>query len=644
MNAANEEQAAAAFQRAIALHQQGRLDEAAADYHRALEWQPENVLALNLVGVIALQKNDPRSAIDSFSKALALEPENPTLHVSRGTAYSMLDQHEAAIGCFDKAIAVDPETNASTYYNKATSLQRLQRYEAAIASYDHVITLESDLVADAHYGRAAALLELKDYTAAIDSFDKAIALGTSLAAEAQYARGMALYHLKRWDAALSGFDRVVALNPDHATVHFSRGVVLSILRRWDAALNSFGRAIELTPDHAEAFAYRAGALKELGRLEEALESCERALSLNPYCAEAFSSRSAILTALTEWESALTNADRAIALKPDYGQAHFFRSIALAKLKQPEAALVSIDRAIDLMPDYADAHFNRGLIVRPDDNDAALKSFAKALECDPRFTKAYENLGSVLNSLGRSDQAAGVYRKWLEREPTNPIARHMYAAASGDNVPERCAVPYVISMFDEFANSFDAILEGLGYVAPQLLVDALARRVAIGKGCLDILDAGCGTGLCGRLLRATARVLVGVDLSPRMLAKARARNVYDELFEADLGVFMESSPRRFDVVNCADTLIYIGALAQVMAAARRCLRPRGVFAFTVEALPEGTSSPFRLTPQGRYAHSRSYLEEILASTGFSEVECRFIDLRKEDNVNVRGYLFVGSIAD
>jgi len=643
MNTANEEQAAAAFQRGMTLHQQGRLDEAAADYQRALQLEPRNIMALNLVGVISLQKNDPHSAIDLFGKALALEPENPALHLSRGTAFSMLDQHEAALACYERAIALDPETNASSYYNKATSLQHLKHYEAAIASYDQVIALRSDLDADAYYGRASALLELEDYAAAIESFDKAIALGPSFAAQAHCSRGTALHRLRQWDAALSGFDRAIALDAAHATAHFSRGVVLSALRRWDQALTSFDRVIELAPDHVDAFSYRAAALKELGRLEEALESCERAISLKPDCAEAFASRSAILVALKQWESALTNADRAIALKPEFAQAHFCRAMVLDELKQRSVALVSIDRAIELMPDYAIAHFSRGLILRRHDREAALSSFSRALDHDPALTKAYENLGELLISLGRTDQAVGVYRKWLEVEPANPIAQHMYAAASGDKVPERCATQYVASVFDDFASTFDEVLEGLGYSSPQLLAAVLARRVDFGQGRHDVLDAGCGTGLCGPLLRSTARALTGVDLSSQMLAKASARSVYDELVQAELGAFMESRPQRFDIVNCADTLVYIGALEQVMAAARRCLRPKGVFAFTVEALPEGTGCPFKLTMQGRYAHSNRYLRDIMASAGFSEVECQGIDLRKESDATVRGYLFVGSVA-
>ncbi len=160
-------------------------------------------------------------------------------------------------------------------------------------------------------------------------------------------------------------------------------------------------------------------------------------------------------------------------------------------------------------------------------------------------------------------------------------------------------------------------------------------MAVGQRNLDVLDAGCGTGLSGPLLRSTARFLAGVDLSSEMLAKARARNVYDELVQAELVAFMESRPLGFDIVNCADTLVYIGALEQVMVAARRCLRRKGVFAFTVEALSEEILIPFKLAMTGRYVHSGSYVRETMESAGFSETECRSVDLRREGGANVRG---------
>src|SRR6476620_7898555 len=99
--------------------------------------------------------------------------------------------------------------------------------------------------------------------------------------------------------------------------------------------------------------------------------------------------------------------------------------------------------------------------------------------------------------------------------------------------------------------------------------------------LDVLDAGCGTGLCGPLFAPYARRLTGVDLSPGMLARAQERNVYDELVKGELTTYLLASPDRFDVVVSADTLIYFGTVDQAVGAAARALRPGGWLIFTLE---------------------------------------------------------------
>jgi predicted TPR repeat methyltransferase len=199
------------------------------------------------------------------------------------------------------------------------------------------------------------------------------------------------------------------------------------------------------------------------------------------------------------------------------------------------------------------------------------------------------------------------------------------------------------VFDEFANSFDTALQGLDYAAPQLLNAALAERIEFGGGNLDILDAGCGTGLCGLLLRSSAKRLVGVDLSAGMLAKARARNVYDELAEAELCRFMRTRPAAFDVVNCADTLVYFGALEPALEAARHSLRDRGILGFTVEAEPADSPAPYRIYSHGRYGHGAGYVEAVMQGSGFVEVARESVVLRKERGQDVRGHLVIGRAA-
>jgi predicted TPR repeat methyltransferase len=168
--------------------------------------------------------------------------------------------------------------------------------------------------------------------------------------------------------------------------------------------------------------------------------------------------------------------------------------------QEDRAEEAYTQATRLAPKLADAWYNLGILFRRKRNaDAALLSFRRVLDSNPRFSRAYESLGLLLYRMGRSDLAADVYRKWLEVEPGNPVARHMSAATSGEHVPERAENRYVEKVFNEFASSFDESLKNLDYAAPQLLSAALSERIAFGDSSLDVLDAGCGTGLCGVLL-------------------------------------------------------------------------------------------------------------------------------------------------
>ena len=434
----------------------------------------------------------------------------------------------------------------------------------------------------------------------------------------------------------------MAVRPNYAEALHSRGVALQALKRFDQALASYDRALAVRPDYAKALNNRGNVLQALKRFDEALASYDRALAVRPDYTDAINNRGNALRALKRFEEALGSYDQVLAIRPDYAEALNNRGNVLKELGRLEEALASYDQALAVRPDYAGALYNRGNVLKELRRlEEALASYGQALAVNPEFFRAYEGSGSLLCGLGRGDQAAGVYRRWLELEPANPIAQHLYAATSGEKVPKRASVQYVCTLFDEFADSFDSTLERLDYAAPRLLHEALVERVDCARGGLSVLDAGCGTGLCGVLLRSSAKFLAGVDLSSQMLARARARNLYDELLEADLCAFMASKPEEFDLVVCADTLIYFGAQDEAVAAAHRCLRPNGVFAFTVEALPEETSTPFRINGQGRYAHAGGYLRETMESSGFSAVECKPIVVRKEVGNAVKGYLIIGS---
>ncbi|NIV29929.1 MAG: methyltransferase domain-containing protein, partial [Anaerolineae bacterium] len=221
---------------------------------------------------------------------------------------------------------------------------------------------------------------------------------------------------------------------------------------------------------------------------------------------------------------------------------------------------------------------------------------------------------------------------------NASARHLLAALEGKASSE---VPsdYVRKLFDGYAGDFEHHLVGkLEYQTPQKLHDLLEELIRDRQADMDVIDLGCGTGLCGPLFRKHAGFLKGVDLSPGMLAKAGERDIYDELVEGDLTVGLGTAGDVYDLVIAADVFVYVGELGQVFEATARALRPGGLFAFSLEA--EESGEDFVLRPTGRYAHSLGYARRLAEAAGLQEIRLEKSVLRKDKGQQpIEGYLVV-----
>jgi predicted TPR repeat methyltransferase len=220
-------------------------------------------------------------------------------------------------------------------------------------------------------------------------------------------------------------------------------------------------------------------------------------------------------------------------------------------------------------------------------------------------------------------------------PASPSAKYLLEALVGRPGLDRSPAEYVVEHFDAFADGFDAQLAGvLGYDIPEK-IRAFLQTVAAPGRLYDVLDAGCGTGLCGPLLRGLARRLTGVDLSPKMLELAGRREIYDHLVREDLITFLERSPGCFDLLVAADVLVYLGDLAPFFAAVSVAVRPGGLIVFSTERLEDGG---FRLLSSGRFAHAPEYVRQ-LAEPRFLERVCTDTTIRLEAAERVSGNLFV-----
>ena len=263
--------------------------------------------------------------------------------------------------------------------------------------------------------------------------------------------------------------------------------------------------------------------------------------------------------------------------------------------------------------------------------------SKAVTLSPRHLQARDQVIRALLLQGERAQAAVLYREWLAEEPDNPVVQHQLAACLGEAAPERASDAYVEQVFDSFATSFDVKLQMLHYRAPEFVAQALRDVAGEPRATLDIVDAGCGTGLCGPLVKPWARTLAGCDLSVGMLKQARPRGAYDLLHKAELVYYLDTQPAAFDVVISADTLCYFGELGAAMAAARKTLRPGGWLIYTVEAVADDADAPYVLQPNGRYAHRRGTIELALVEAGLMLQAMQAVELRMEAGKPVNGWL-------
>lgn len=268
-------------------------------------------------------------------------------------------------------------------------------------------------------------------------------------------------------------------------------------------------------------------------------------------------------------------------------------------------------------------------------DVAIRCYKKILDLDPDYDDAIWGLAEAHYGNRNLAEALRWYRTYGDKYPDDPEARHMVAALGDGPKPSRASDDYVRETFDNFAEDFDKqLLDDLDYRAPRL-IHALFRDVS-GEDPkdLEILDAGCGTGLMALEVRQYAANLIGVDLSPEMLKLAEARKLYDELREEELAHCMRAFPGRFDVIVAADVFCYIGDLAESLAAARIALKPGGILIFSVEAQ---SKRGYSLTGSGRYAHKPAYVRKSAKTAGFSEILHRMETLRTEYGEPVTGYL-------
>jgi predicted TPR repeat methyltransferase len=279
-----------------------------------------------------------------------------------------------------------------------------------------------------------------------------------------------------------------------------------------------------------------------------------------------------------------------------------------------------------------------------DRAAAADLLMQALERAPGFASAWFALGEVRAQGGDVAGAVDAFRAALHADPSDRHGAALQLARLNAADPAAAMTPaYVRSLFDQYAANFDqALVEGLGYHGPQMLREALRAATAARDRPFRFaraLDLGCGTGLVAEALRAHCDAIVGVDLSPAMVAAARRKDLYAEVSGGDALDFLTAqSAGACDLIVAGDVFVYLPDLEPVCRAVARALAPDGLFAFTVET---HAGTDVVLGEKLRYAHGADHVRAALGAAGLSPVAFEHASTRTENGVPVPGLLVIAA---
>jgi tetratricopeptide (TPR) repeat protein len=261
------------------------LDSASIALERAVALDPQSIQALNNLGIVHFDKRQFRKAIEFYKKAIAIKPDYAEAYNNLGNAYRMIEGPQRAIIEYENAIE-QRENYAEAYNNMGTALRDMQKFEEAELSFQRALAFKPNYV-EAANNLANLMIFQKRYDEALRLLGELLKTHPkepktlTNVARTQFLRGSNLQ-------AERAVKAVLADAPDSVDALSLYAQVCHELDRYDDSLKALERALELDPDNLEALNFYGVVLKSVGRMDDARNAFVKALEVQPRALGAYS--------------------------------------------------------------------------------------------------------------------------------------------------------------------------------------------------------------------------------------------------------------------------------------------------------------------------------------------------------------------
>lgn len=453
------------------------------------------------------------------------------------------------------------------------------------------------------------------------------------------------YYLNDSRGALDETLKLINLKINDPQIYNLYGNILKLNNNLLGAEENYLTAIKLNKNYYQAINNVGVVLKERGLIVEAIKYFQMALKIKPDYSICLINLGNTLKENSEYEEALSYYKKAEIIEPLNFELLNNLGVLYKEIGQLKDAIICYQKALKINPNFAEAHNNLGNILKDNgDFKGSILAFKNAIRINPQNAIFHENLGLVYSKTNQINEAIIEYEKSIEIESKNDYVRHILASLKGLN-PKNASAEYISKIFDKYANNFeDELIGKLKYDTPNIIYKNLVNHIKFSGRKFKILDLGCGTGLAGLAVQSLSEFMLGVDLSEKMLLKAKEKNIYNKLLKKDIYEFLlKYNEAKFDVVLSSDVFVYIGDLKNIFSEIYRLLEVEGLFVFSVEASLSDTgelieSQDYILNLTARYSHSKKYLERISLESSFKILDINLTQIRLENDNPVLGYVF------
>lgn len=438
--------------------------------------------------------------------------------------------------------------------------------------------------------------------------------------------------------AVDVLQKTIQAHPDYAPALNNLGTVYYSQGKLPEAIQLYRDVIQKHHDYIDAYYNLGLALSKLEKREEAIETYQSLLKKSP---EHFAARFHLACLYMKQEK-IEHALREFSLIEESQPYHLETQTNIATCYLKKGALKEAKKhylkALELSPEDTQILFNLGVVnMQLGNTDSAIQNYQKVVRLNPDLFAAQNNLGVAFLAKQHLAYALHHFQEALRLQPNNEAIRYTVTMLSQNQRLLAAPPDYVKSLFDAYADHYEQhLLSALDYQIPAHLYQAISETIKLNPQSLDIVDLGCGTGLCGIPFKPFAKTLTGVDLSEKMIEVAKEKKIYDTLVCQELDRFLAEQTAVYDLIVAGDVLVYMGDLTHIFQHASQALRGKGLFSFNAE-ISEDTD--FKMNQSGRFSHQKKYLDQLASQNHFKVMHYQVVKTRMQNNEPVYGHVYV-----